>query len=137
PSLIPDTGSGDSQLTQTGAPSQSADGRYVVFSSRAENLTPDQPHALQSGNIFLFDRIAGTTTLVSHRAGDQAAVASGGSESPTISADGRFVVYASLATNLVGGQAEPLGRPVAEDVFLYDRLTGLNTLISHAAAMAT
>jgi Tol biopolymer transport system component/fibronectin type 3 domain-containing protein len=136
PSLIPDTGSGDSQLTQTIAPSQSADGRYTVFSSTAQNLTPNQTHKLGEGNVFLYDRVTGTTTLISHQFGDPTAIGDGGSNSPTISADGRFVVYVSSASNLVSGQTEPTTRPVGQDIFLFDRLTGLNNLVSHTAGAA-
>ena len=50
----------------------------------------------------------------------------GGSTTPTISADGRFVVFNSLATNIVeGGQASQL--------YLYDRKTGSTELVSLAS----
>jgi hypothetical protein len=49
----------------------------------------------------------------------------GASDWPDISADGRFVSYRSAATNIVPNDTNGL-----PDIFLYDRLTGINTLLS-------
>jgi hypothetical protein len=54
----------------------------------------------------------------------------GGSELPTISADARFVAFASVASNLVPNQVDPVS---SLDVFLFDRDTGGIVLASHAA----
>jgi hypothetical protein len=80
-------------------PSISADGRFVAFYSFATNLVPGDTN--RSADIFVHDRETGLTKRVS--------VASDGtegnsrSESPSISADGRFVAFFSYATNLVPG----------------------------------
>jgi Tol biopolymer transport system component len=113
-------------------PAISDDGRYVSFYGFATNLVPEQI-TMPFGNLFLFDRIAGTTTLVS-RAVSGAASGNGSSNSPfTMSGDGRYIAYVSGATDLVsGGGGTPSGA-----VFLYDRRTGTNTLISHSAASKT
>ncbi len=111
--------------------SASADGRYVVFESSSDNVVPGQVEANASLDVFLHDRSAHTTVLVSHAAGTPLTAADAGSMIPSISADGRWVVYWSFAGNLVAGQIEThLQEP---NVFLYDRLSGENRLISHAA----
>ncbi len=79
----------------------SDDGRYVVFTSDATDLTPN---AVSGKNVYRYDQQTGLTELVSVNpdgtGGDSGLGASG---SPMISADGRYVVFASLALNLVPG----------------------------------
>ena len=93
----------------------SADGRFVAFASLASDLVPGDTN--NTTDVFVRDLALGTTERVS--------VASGGSQSdgystfPAISADGRFVAFQSVATNLVPGD----GNGVA-DVFVRDRLLG-------------
>jgi len=75
----------------------SADGRYVVFESDATNLINNDTNGKR--DIFVYDRQTHTTTRVS--------VKSDGTQSDSysynsaISADGRYVVFTSNATNLV------------------------------------
>jgi hypothetical protein len=81
-----------------GATSISADGRFVAFESDASNLVPDDTNALR--DIFVYDRQTDTIERVNlTSAGAQAT--GGASYNPSISADGRFVAFESLATNLV------------------------------------
>ncbi len=103
------------------SPSISADGRYVTFSSTASNLAGGDANGSQ--DVFLRDMQSGITTLVSVDAGG--AVGNGSSGFPSISADGRYVVFESTASNLVGGDANN-----ASDIFLRDTLAGTTTLIS-------
>jgi Tol biopolymer transport system component len=109
----------------------SADGRWVLFESAAPNLIPGQADANGTLDLFLHDRVTGTTTLISHEpgkpttAGRVAGQSSGGA---AISADGRYVAFSSLRTRLVPGQTDGNN---AYDTFLYDRVTGATTLISH------
>ncbi len=131
--LLADTG-GAISLTDLGLTSQiSADGRYTVFSSEAGNLVPGQVDANANADVFLHDRVAGTTALVSHRPGS--AVTAGNSRSfhPAISDDGRYVAFLSLADDLIAGQ-DANGNT---DAFLYDRETGAVTLVSRSAGSAT
>ena len=74
----------------------SADGRYVVFPSQATNLVPDDTNG--SIDIFIRDRLAGTTKRVSVTSGG--GQANGGSVWPAISGDGHHVAFGSYATNL-------------------------------------
>jgi Tol biopolymer transport system component len=99
----------------------SANGRWVALQSEASHLVPGDTN--EQPDIFVYDIETGKMTIVSVTSqGEQANKAS---SSPGISADGRFVVFNSLATNLVEGD-----RNVTWDVFLHDRETGETELIS-------
>lgn len=99
----------------------SADGRYVGFSSWADNLVPGNNH--YNGNIFVHDTQTGQTTMVSV---DSAGIeANGDCQEPSLSADGRYVSYSSTATNLVSGDTNG-----CEDVFVYDSQSGQTTRVS-------
>lgn len=106
----------------------SADGRYVAYQSRATNAVTGQLDANGFEDVFLFDRVAGTNVLVSHNASGTAAAGSQPSERPSISADGRWIAFESAASDLVAGQSGASG----DFVFLYDRTTTANLLVSHA-----
>ena len=75
----------------------SADGRFVAFHSDATNLVSGDTNGAR--DIFVHDRQTGTTERVSVATGG--AQANSGSANPAISADGRFVAFYSVATNLV------------------------------------
>ncbi|MFK0118007.1 TolB family protein [Streptomyces sp. NPDC090994] len=75
----------------SGQASVSADGRYVVFQSSADNLVPDDTNA--SADVFRHDLRTGRTTRVSLTA-DGAQIPYGG-HTPVISATGRYVVFVS------------------------------------------
>jgi archaellum component FlaF (FlaF/FlaG flagellin family) len=87
-------GNGDSW-----APSISADGRYVAFTSRASNLVPGDTNG--TWDVFVHDRVTGQTTRVS--VASDGTEGNGASEFPSISADGRYVAFISEASNLVPG----------------------------------
>jgi len=110
-------GSGDPHA----CPSISADGRYVAFVSNATNLVPGDTNGVL--DIFVHDCLGGTT--------ERASVDSSGLEadrnstSAKISADGRYVAFDSIATNLVAGDTNGFG-----DVFVHDRLSGRTERVS-------
>jgi Tol biopolymer transport system component len=81
--------------------SVSADGRYVVFSSLATNLVPGDTNGIR--DIFLKDLQTGVLTRVSTASDGSQAVGPNEAhqQDPVISADGRFVLFSSMATNLV------------------------------------
>jgi Tol biopolymer transport system component len=108
----------------TNPPSLSADGRWVAFYSQATNLVSGQ--AGNSGGIYLFDRIAGTVTLVSHSAASPNV--NRFSSAPALSADGRFVTFVSFESDLVSGQ---VNQSSGNNQFLYDRIFGTMALVSH------
>ncbi len=101
----------------------SADGRHVVFKSRATNLVPGDANGRD--DVFIRDLDSGTTRMVSVAFGAQ----SGGnreSRSPDVSADGRYVVFESSASNLIaGGDTNGFA-----DIYLRDLATGTTTRIS-------
>ena len=104
-------------------PAISADGRYVAFVSGATNLVGSDTNG--ANDIFVHDRQAGTTERVS--------VASNGDEAdsfsfnPAISADGRYVVFGSSATNLFSGDTNAV-----PDIFVHDRQTEMTERVSVA-----
>jgi Tol biopolymer transport system component len=78
-------------------PAISGDGRFVAFTSAATNLvagdTNDRP------DVFLRNRVAGTTTRISVSTND--GESNGESGTASVSRDGRFVLFGSDASNLV------------------------------------
>jgi hypothetical protein len=100
-------------------PAMSADGRYVVFRSFASTLVPGDVNGFS--DVFVRDRITGQTTLVSV-ATDGAQGNQGCDNGTAISADGRYVAFASFADNLVPGDTNN-----SMDVFVHDRVTGITT----------
>ena len=118
------------------APSISADGRFIAFFSVASDLVAGLTDTIPGwSNVYCFDRLAGVSVLVSHAPGLPLTTADSGSFDPRISADGRAVAYCSAAISLVPGQEDSPG--LSGDVFVWDRLTGTNTLVSHKAMSAT
>jgi Tol biopolymer transport system component len=104
----------------------SGDGRYVVFVSYASNLVPRDTNG--SPDVFMRDRLTATTTRVS--VSSQGQEGNGSSFWPRISADGRFVAFVSVATNLTGGDANG----TVEDIFVRDLQTGTTELVSVSTA---
>jgi Tol biopolymer transport system component len=103
------------------APALSADGRYVAFESSSADLVAGDTNG--SEDVFVHDRLTGATACVSV---DSAGVQGNGqSEQPALSANGRLVAFASMATGLVAGDTN--GR---EDIFLHDRQTGATERLS-------
>ncbi|HEV3028303.1 MAG TPA: calcium-binding protein, partial [Planctomycetota bacterium] len=110
----------------------SSDGRWVAFSSFASDLLgPPQSSSLPSG-IYVRDRLQGTTELVSVNALGAPAVSD--AFRPSISGDGRYVSFESMADNLVVGKSNN-----ATDVFIHDRLasTTLRASVSTGLGQAT
>jgi Tol biopolymer transport system component len=115
-------GPGGRQTTQdSGQAVISADGRYVAYESWAPNLVPGDTN--DGYDVFVYDRVSHTQERVSvDSAGHQA---NGASFAPTISADGRFVAFDSVATDLVAGDTN--GK---YDVFLRDRKAATTIRVS-------
>jgi Tol biopolymer transport system component len=88
------------------------EGRFVAFWSAGANLVIGDTN--NRGDIFVYDRQTQVITRESITTGG--AEANGTSLNPSISADGRFVAFESLATNLVPGDTNGV-----MDVFIRDR----------------
>ncbi|MFZ5819138.1 MAG: hypothetical protein ACOYYJ_04475 [Chloroflexota bacterium] len=99
----------------------SGDGRYVAFKSDASNLVSGDTNGV--GDIFVHDRQTGAIARVSVDSGGLEP--NGGSYSPALSYDGRYVAFASDASNLVSGDTN-----VVTDIFVHDRTTGQTTRVS-------
>jgi WD40-like Beta Propeller Repeat len=99
----------------------SADGRFVAFRSFASNLVAGDTNGFL--DVFVHDRETGVTTRVS--VDSSGAQGNEESEMPSISADGRFVAFHSLGSNLVAGDTNGFF-----DVFLHDRETGVTSRVS-------
>jgi hypothetical protein len=101
----------------------SADGRFVAFQSNSVDLVTNDTGNI-SGDVFIRDLKAGTTSLVSV---NKTGTASGndGAKSPSISANGRFVAFTSNASDLVENDNN-----IFYDVFVRDLKTGTTTLAS-------
>lgn len=94
-------------------PTFSANGQYIAFSSGANNLVPGDTNAMS--DIFLRDRLAGTTARVS--LGDNGGQPNAPCIHHSLSADGRYIAFQTYATNLIPGV--PQG---GWNVFIRDRL---------------
>jgi Tol biopolymer transport system component len=115
------TSSGAQSNGPSTSPALSAGGRFVAFVSEANNLVRGDTNHLP--DIFVHDRLSHTTERVNiSKDGRQA---NGETFEPSISGDGRFVAFYSLATNLVSGDTN--GSP---DVFVHDRQNRVTKRIS-------
>lgn len=106
----------------SGSSDVSANGRYVAFESKAENLSPMAKDVL---NVYLYDTERDTVELVSRKG------SSGGndkSQDPSISANGRYVAFASRAGNFPG--------PQQPNVYVYDARRDKLELVSRQSASA-
>lgn len=123
-------GNGDSGTTTLGdsedsswPSSMSADGRYVVFQSSADNLVAgvgDDNHDVS--NIFLYDQQSGTITAITHSDGSDI---TGDSIRAEISADGTHVTFASDESDLQGANG------IAQ-TYVYDTQTHIVSIVSAA-----
>ncbi|MEG9224544.1 S-layer homology domain-containing protein [Aeromicrobium sp. Sec7.5] len=119
--LISDDPFDNGRHSVSSRPRISDDGEFIAY--HAFDLDTASEGVDPHGDVFLWGRAGASTTLVS--ASPTGAPANGTSLGGSVSADGRYVSFSSDASNLVvgdiGGQA---------DVFLYDRLTRVTTLVS-------
>lgn len=119
------SGAGSEGNGASGAPAVSSDGRYVAFSSSATNLVPSDANG--AADIFLHDTVAGTTVRVN--LGEFESEANFFTLGlPSVSGDGRFVAFSSLASNLV-----PDDTNSALDVFVRDVVAGETKRVSLSA----
>lgn len=107
-------------INSTG-PSISANGRFIAFFCYASNIVPADTNG--AADVFVVDRL----TLAAHRVSvsSSGAQANGASLNPKLSGTGRWVVFQSLADNLVPGDTN--GQP---DILLHDRATAATTRVN-------
>jgi len=97
-----------------GAPAISADGTIIAFYSNASNLV-EGGDSNRVSDVFLYNRMTDQLTSISNGPGMQA---NGASLLPSINANGRYIAYQSLATNLI-----PDDTNEASDIFVFDSVT--------------
>ena len=122
PTAVADTGDA---MTRLSPYSISGDGRWAVFESFADNLVPNDTNG--SCDVLLRDLWTGQTTLVSAGMGGNPALG-GNSDSAVISGNGRYVAFASAATNLTADSVTNI------NILRRDLQTGTTILISANAA---
>ncbi|MDE3041058.1 MAG: PD40 domain-containing protein [Nitrospirota bacterium] len=110
------------------APSVSADGRFIAFVSQATNLlAPGTPAVPAGQQIYVRDRQTGLTSLVSVDNNVTSNPGNGFSSAPSVSADGRFVAFVSLATNLL---APGIPAVAGQQIYVRDRQVNQTSLAS-------
>jgi Tol biopolymer transport system component len=103
----------------------SGDGRYVAFSSDAPNLISNDTNGYS--DVFIWDRLANRLERISN--GVNGSQSNGSSYSPSISNDGRYIVFTSDAKNLIN-----LDQSEYSEIFIYDRSTGKIRRITESAS---
>ena len=105
------------------APSISADGRFIAFTSKATNLAGDD---CDNGfnQIYVHDRTTGTTDCVSVNSNGHEA--NQDSDASSISGDGRWIAFDSTATNLSGNKCDN----GVHHIFVRDRISGTTSCVS-------
>ncbi len=106
-------------------PSLSADGRFLAFTSTASNLVSGDSNG--ANDVFVYDLISNSIERASVTS--DGTEANGASSQPSISADGRYVSFRSVASNLVVGDTNN-----APDVFVFDRQSHTVQRLSITAA---
>jgi Tol biopolymer transport system component len=113
------------------APTLSADGRYVAYVSTATNIVPNANRGASPNtpNSHILIRRWAQSGSPAERVSvtPSGLPANGSSEAPSVSADGRYVVFLSVATNLVAGDTGGYAQ-----VFLRDRVSGLTVCLSQS-----
>ncbi|MEA2012654.1 MAG: hypothetical protein U9O87_06170 [Verrucomicrobiota bacterium] len=99
----------------------SSTGRYVTFSSKASNLVENDTN--RTSDIFLYDTVNEKTTCISVDSSGIPGNAS--SHNSSISADGRFIVFASASKNLTDDSTN-----IPNNIFMRDRILKMTQLIS-------
>lgn len=112
--LISVSSSGQQSDDLSDNPSISADGRYIAFESRATNLVNNDTN--NATDIFVHDRFSRQTIRIS--VSSNGTQGNRNSTSPSISPDGRYIAFASSATNLV-----PNDTNNTSDIFVHDRIS--------------
>jgi hypothetical protein len=108
----------------------SADGKFLLYESDATDAVTGQTPASSPGtvpDVFLYDVTLGTSELVSHASGNNAQETDDAGTDATLSSNGAFAAWSSTAAGITGA-----GSPGREKIYLYDRSTKTNVLVSHA-----
>ena len=108
----------------------SADGRRIVFQSTATNLVPG---SVAPYNVYAWDAVSNSVELVSRATGASGAPGDGNSINPAVSADGRYVSFESVATNIEPTVTKLYDDPdqqILQETYVRDLDTQTTTLVS-------
>ncbi len=119
--IVSTNASGRQANGSSGQPIMSANGRYLVFFSLASNLVKRDPN--RKADIFIKNIQTGGITRVSTSSSNKQS--NGFSSRPAISSNGRYITFASSASNLVSKDTNS-----STDIFLKDRKTNKTILVS-------
>lgn len=108
---------------QSKLPVVSDDGRYIAFESTAFNLVPNDTNTIT--DVFVHDAKTAETHIVS--VSSEGEIGNDYSGTPSMSADGRYIAFQSIASNLVKDDV-----PGSWDVFVHDMKTRKTERISVA-----
>jgi hypothetical protein len=114
----------ETQISDGTGLAMTPDGRYILFHTW-DGLAAGDTNS--QADVYLRDRIAGTTELVSKST--LGVCGNDPSYDAAISGDGRYVLIQSYATNLGAGDIN-----THEDLYLRDRNTGITSLVSKNAS---
>ena len=122
---------GNEANAASSSPSISSDGRYVAFESDATNLLGVGNDNNGWPDIFVHDRQTGKTTRVSVVSDETESIDP--SNNPSISADGRYVAFAS------GGELDLTAIEILMlfDIFVHDRDTDGDGIYDEPGAVST
>jgi CSLREA domain-containing protein len=107
-------------------PALNRNGERIVYTSSADDLVPYDHNGVPDVYLENFGQGARAGVSISQSVGPNAA-----SDSPSISADGRFVAYSSAATNIVAGAPSGI-----RQIYVYDTVTQTTTLASRSSTGA-
>jgi BNR repeat protein/WD40 repeat protein len=113
-------------------PSISDDGRRVAFSSNEPDWDPHAPAPQGTQQVYVREVPRAETTLVSRVSGRAGAPATRQSNDPSLSPDGRFVAFDSLADNL---DLDSRDGPNDVDIFIRDIRGGRTALASRSSGV--
>ncbi len=137
------TGDGESSANVGQDMAISDNGQWIVYQNGSSNLVAG---ATASGfHLYLFNQATGENRFITHAPGAPLAAVTDGARrndprgSLDISSDGRYVAYAAISGQLVAGQDDSRKavndcENCFNDIFLYDRITSENRLVSHIPA---
>ena len=125
-------------------PALSDDGQLIAFTSDAESDTLDrawsvgpQPGDFATSQVYVWDRTNTDPATAVLRVSQGTEPANGGASSAALSADGRFVVFASSSTNLVAAASLPACvTQCPTQVYRFDRIDASHTLVSRQPGAA-
>lgn len=96
------------------APRISGNGRYVAFFSYDDDIVDGALDHNDVRDAFRYDRLTGTSVLISSTSSGESAA--GASDSPSLSADGRYAAFWSMAPGLVPGVGRSSGQILVKDL---------------------